>query len=650
MAYGFAASWGVFLLLSMIGQGALVQRLFCPDQKVDWGLRAAWGLAFSVCVGGVLNLTGTISRITILLFLSVGFLSFALNISHTLSTAYHAPSRIWSDVRNDRVYRFTAFFVILAALFLAARYASSVSIFAFDGNTFPNNFNRYDDFQAYYVFPHKMLESGAMGPDPFSIRRIASALGGQSFLHTFVLCALSERNINILDLGLGSLIISGLLLGFLKTAKSFPGSAPLIIILFVLLRPPSVNSTSLLTAMVLFLSLFRTLAAQELCQERPTPRAILIGMQAAALCSLKSSHLLFCGVMLVFTYAIAILRSKFQRRIVTEALLACAFSMLFLLPWMMEMYRANATPLYPILGHGYISYGYPGLLNAYAKLSDWNVFPDHIFRVPRAPYLALALLALFGATRRGATIPETNATLGMLASVCLGTIGTAKALGSFSGLYRYLFPFVIAAALVAGMQTLARLNTDQILRGPRKAIILAGAVVGLLLVGPFLLRHRAGYLALVRSALRGIHVQSLVTQDVIERHRQMQQAIPPGATLLTRLERPFLLDFRRNQIFIIDWPGWASLPPGMPFFQGSEALSSFFTSHSIRYLAYDYATEAGLRAGPYSATPDNDSFVGISTHLISDFHDTLRELCTTRKRIYDDGSTAVVDLLQPSSR
>jgi hypothetical protein len=35
----------------------------------------------------------------------------------------------------------------------------------------------------------------------------------------------------------------------------------------------------------------------------------------------------------------------------------------------------------------------------------------------------------------------------------------------------------------------------------------------------------------------------LVTEAVVERHRQMQQAIPPGATVVTRLERPFLLDF-----------------------------------------------------------------------------------------------------------
>src|SRR6202007_467045 len=87
LAYCAAALWGVCILLSMIGHGSIVKRLLCPDQKIDWGLRAAWGLAFSACVGGVLEVTGTISRTTVLLFLSVGLLSFALDIPQMLSPA-----------------------------------------------------------------------------------------------------------------------------------------------------------------------------------------------------------------------------------------------------------------------------------------------------------------------------------------------------------------------------------------------------------------------------------------------------------------------------------------------------------------------------------------------------------------------------------
>src|SRR6266849_263675 len=149
LAYCAAALWGVCILLSMIGHGSIVKRLLCPGEKIDWGLRAAWGLAFSACVGGVLELTGTISRTTVLLFLSVGVLSFALAAPRMLSSASDVASP-WSRLRNDRVYQFSGALVVLAGLFLAARYAGSVSIWGFGGNTFPSNFNVFDDFQAYY--------------------------------------------------------------------------------------------------------------------------------------------------------------------------------------------------------------------------------------------------------------------------------------------------------------------------------------------------------------------------------------------------------------------------------------------------------------------------------------------------------------------
>lgn len=93
------------------------------------------------------------------------------------------------------------------------------------------------------------------------------------------------------------------------------------------------------------------------------------------------------------------------------------------------------------------------------------------------------------------------------------------------------------------MQSLVRANTNGVLRGRLKCVILAAGVAALLLVGRPLFRRWAGYLALALSALHGIHPAPLVTEAVVERHRQMQQAIPPGATVVTRLERPFLLDF-----------------------------------------------------------------------------------------------------------
>ena len=146
-AYFAAALWGVSILLSMIGHGSIVKRLLCPDQDIDWGWRAACGLTLSVCVGGVLDLTGTISRTTVLFFLLVGFLSFVFILARTPSSSWAVILSIWVRLRDDRSYRFAAMLVVFVGLFLAARYAISISVFEFNGYTRPNNFNVLDDFQ-----------------------------------------------------------------------------------------------------------------------------------------------------------------------------------------------------------------------------------------------------------------------------------------------------------------------------------------------------------------------------------------------------------------------------------------------------------------------------------------------------------------------
>ena len=96
----------------------------------------------------------------------------------------------------------------------------------------------------------------------------------------------------------------------------------------------------------------------------------------------------------------------------------------------------------------------------------------------------------------------------------------------------------------------------------------------------------------IPSIKNGIANAPLFSDEVVFRHTGMQQSIPQGETVLARLAYPFLLDFKRNRIFIADWPGGASLPPGMPSFKGAEALANYLISKSIRYVAYSYANEA----------------------------------------------------------
>jgi hypothetical protein len=51
--------------------------------------------------------------------------------------------------------------------------------------------------------------------------------------------------------------------------------------------------------------------------------------------------------------------------------------------------------------------------------------------------------------------------------------------------------------------------------------------------------------------------------SAIEAHQRLQSAVPAGEKLLTMLDRPYLLDLRRNDVVSLDLPGGVSPPPGL---------------------------------------------------------------------------------------
>ncbi|MEE9370213.1 MAG: hypothetical protein V3W45_01975, partial [Sedimentisphaerales bacterium] len=157
---------------------------------------------------------------------------------------------------------------------------------------------------------------------------------------------------------------------------------------------------------------------------------------------------------------------------------------------------------------------------------------------------------------------------------------------------------------------------------------------------------QAQYSKWIQNIKAGVRSIPLASDEEVFQYRRMQQSVPQGETVLTRLAKPFLLDFRRNKIFIADYPGGASPPPGMPFFRGAEALAGYLTSKSIRYVAYSYANEANFRRNQFGKRLRHPlPWIRTEARHTFDFQDNLKQLGDSRKRIYDDGDIFVLDLL-----
>jgi hypothetical protein len=131
---------------------------------------------------------------------------------------------------------------------------------------------------------------------------------------------------------------------------------------------------------------------------------------------------------------------------------------------------------------------------------------------------------------------------------------------------------------------------------------------------------------------------------------RMQRAIPPRATVLERLDYPFLLDFGRNNVLIADWPGEVSPTPGMPVFQGPEKLAEYLLRASVRYVAYDYAHEAAFPAARIEVYRGRGNWIETEVGMAIDFQGNLAALMRTRHLLYKDDARVVIDLAEPGER
>ena len=606
------------VFLAMGGWGTLVNRLLIPNLRADLGWRAAWGFALMVNLGGCLNLAGIVSR-PLILVLTGGGLVALFWASRIL------PERV---VPERRIRAWLPMVVYASVYALAAVLYAGASF----GPLVCGSFNCHDDFQAYFVFPTKLLQLGSIGSDPFNLR-LLTALGGQTFLHTFVLAVLPPECLSLLDGGIGIILVITVLAGYSRKVGASALGGAFVLLAFLTIGAPVANISSLFVALGLFLSLFRILD----CPYAGVGKALLVSLHVAALCSLEATLILPAAIMVASSYgaSIVVQRGQQARR---ELLLVALASGAFLMPWMVAMYRTSGTLLYPTLGKGYGSYAYSAFVNQFGAFEAQRVLAG----IPWPQVLGLGvLIAIAGVFR--AEGPGKSARAGLFAGAIIGAIATAAMVNGFDT-YRFVYPVLIAAILI---ELVHAIMPDQRIAGV-KSWWIAICVVGLLIgesrsATAVVFRRSAMRLAAIRSDLPG-------SSPLRQRIDRFQQAVPPGAVVMARLEYPFLLDFRRNPVYDVDWPGGSALPPGMPFFEGAEPLARYLLSNSIRYIAYDYSSEAGFPRSSYGdrLKPSTPYFAQTSARLVFDFQDNLSRLGKSRRRIYDDDRTFVLDLAEPS--
>lgn len=550
----------VAFLCSLYGWGWLLERVISRDRprgaRVHPGLRPLLGISFLVLIGGWLQLFSAITPTVCQLLLGIGVLGTARALTQIPRISLVLPC--WSA----GTYLLAAL-LIMRVLFLACVQHNTM---------WDSIFNEHDDMHGYLAFPLEMLQRGQLGAQPFCQRRMLM-LGGESFLQACFLSLAPIETLAGFSRGIASILLLSAFWSLLPRRLGTP--TRLMALVAVSWLPwPVVNLSSCIMGAAMLVGLL-AIATQG------GTGVLIPSLLAGGALTLKNAHLPFA----LFVGGIAVIRAidfKVPKRAGRQLVAALIAGFGIAIPWMLNSWQHTGTPFYPLLGEGWsgTAFGtYPDFLEH--TTSRWAT--DALKALIASPGILALLIgaAVFPVVRAR---PRAIVTL-----LCLGIVALSVALTlRTAGVARYTWPYLIPAAYLLAAELAKQSKRPW---GRHLTWVLPSCM--LIMTTPDLIRQFKLDQAALRSPQR----------HLFEWHRNqlqpLQRRVPAGERILVRHATPFVLDFARNPIWIIDWPGAAALPPGFDPAAETSLLIDYFASHDIHYVLYGYQMEAGFPAAGY---------------------------------------------------
>ncbi len=374
--------YGILVVLSFIGWGYLFSVYLFRSENKNTGWFAGIGLSIFIFIGGILNISKSVSKLSLTILLTIGIIVFIYYFFKEKIFSFFKKTLITGSFLHNKKFYCC---VLILFFIIILKYTAVIS----PGLT---HFNQGDDYQGYFVFSEKMIQTGSIGEDPFSERKIISSLGGQNFLDTLVLLPGRERNLGFTDMGIGFILFIVILVGFLDKLR-IPRKYFLLIIFSAACVPaPIVNITSMYTGMALFTMLVWMLYNSRTYK---TIDIVIFSLVLSSLCTLKNS---FIPAGFLLAASMIILRFIYEPKIIYKRLretfiLVISF-FVFLLSWMISLYYSSGTFLYPFLGKGFHGSVYGDFLTPTSQINIGN-FLTFAYSIQDVVFLCLFLFICF---------------------------------------------------------------------------------------------------------------------------------------------------------------------------------------------------------------------------------------------------------------
>ncbi len=603
-----ALLWCALLFVSIAGYGAVLLHLF-GVRRPSVAFAATSGVGVVVFLGGCLNLIQAITTPVLLVLILLGLLA-AIFLRITI-TEPEAPSE--SAAPHSPSSRTVNLLLILLVVIFVIRIAASVRA---------GQYQESDDYNFYLAAPAKMLQLHHFAADPFSERRIIASIGGNYFLQTLLLVALPLTNLQMADRTLG-LILLAFLAWSLATEFRLTRAQRTIFALLVFFTPQlQFNLTFVLLPSALFFGLVYLAANRKLLADRPILLSLLLGIVTAAIATTKSTYLPH-GVIFVGCIALFQWRRRGFPAAVRTFLLAALGAFIVMVPWMIASHSTSGTFFYPLLGPGYqySAYGlYPAPSGAGASIILHKVIP---FCIPLFVIFVVEWVL-------GDRDEQAEAILALSAAAFCAALLVGIATGGDS-VRRYNYPCMLTALVLVYIVFSRRANA--VPAGRRWPALQAATVVVVVIAAISIWGNRLSneFMQIPWSLKFSLRETPIAPPGLPAEYAAMQQAIPTDQGTLATVGYSFLLDFRAHNISIADYAGTASLPPGWPSRQNSEALANYLLAYHLRYLVYSYADFAGFdREAPHVITDaSRTQWIHSQAKIVLRSHQQYAELART---------------------
>lgn len=532
----------------LAGWGEISVRLF-KLPRLCWPLNLPVGLAVILIIGGGLNAAGAAYPLA--------FDALAVIGAATAAWMLFRQRSALRDVDGRRQAAAVLFALVMSAI--PASFLTPVTVFDF-----------IDDFEKYFAYPMRMLETGTLAGGTLNSTPLET-IGGGAFLQGFVLAHAPLSWVNLADVVFGQCLCSILLAGtaMRRGWPTFAFAIPAVALVFVI-NPQYVNVSPLYIPTFLIAAII--LLTADAGGKPPTP---VVGLLVAALIILKTSLVPFAaGAVLAFGFAVLFQDgARKALRQVTSVLVWAAGG---ILPWLV-VHRARFEAL--LSGNtAFAEAEIPVLPPGDMDLLDLLSFTHLPYGASYGAYtlvaiggLLISLVVCAECRVKDGAVSGTTRSVALLSAATLGVFITVMAYSQARDFAHFAVRLLIPTIL--GSVTAVAVAAVMTRRPYARAAGLGGAILLLAVFGrecPDRFNQMANgnsLLAFTWLADKPDYREfttTVVGPDWRDRLRSIQAKVPEKEAILVWTTTPFVLDYARNPLYEIDLMGlgapWSQIP------------------------------------------------------------------------------------------